>query len=408
MTMTREELIQFVSDGFEKAKGGDAVNIYRQICPTQDDGTLPLKSHYAFGWIIYYALHQSPDKAIDDRKHMLGRYLKLSITVPHKLHSMILTEAVRLYRDSKDAAFGKKPEETVKFSILGFLKLWDLKNLRPGDWRRKEVDGKPVNSLAEKVITCGVSEAEETRQMPSPEFMQMMSKALTDFPNTPALLAQSATIHLLNGETDLAKELLKSAVLSAPAKFHLWAKLASTIDPKDEPHLHVALLYKALKAPGQEQFKGRIRLSLADTLSNRGAHPQALWELNRVKEVYEPNGWNLPRLHTTVSARIPKGTVPANPETLYRKVERLADDFIYESLPEIEATKTFHKLPNPNDKGRYGKPAVAWRVTDLDGNNYWFNPERMGISPDHPIGTKLNIRVHGGKLVKADVVSLEE
>ena len=40
---------------------------------------LPLKSHYPMGRIIYYALHQSPAHAIQERKMLLAHYLRLNV-----------------------------------------------------------------------------------------------------------------------------------------------------------------------------------------------------------------------------------------------------------------------------------------------------------------------------------------
>ncbi len=265
--MTRDELIQTISDGFEKAKAGDAIATYKSILPYAEDGSMPYKSHYAFGWIIYYALHQSDKKEISERKHMLARYFKLSLTKPHKLHSMVLTEAINLYKDAKEMAYGKKESETVKFSIIKFANIWDLSNLRDGDWRRKEVDGTKVGSTVEKLITAYVDELEETATLPSDEFNAVMGKAMGQYSDSDNFLSQYATLCVMSGKQDEAAAILRKALLVAPGKFHLWAKLASLTPAKDNPHLHVALLYKGLLAPGQEKFKGRIRLSLADVLA---------------------------------------------------------------------------------------------------------------------------------------------
>lgn len=62
------DIIKFISDGFEKAKSGDAINIYNKVARFEEINTIPLKSHYPYGWIIYYALHQSSDNEIQSRK----------------------------------------------------------------------------------------------------------------------------------------------------------------------------------------------------------------------------------------------------------------------------------------------------------------------------------------------------
>lgn len=404
--MEKEMLVRLVSDGFVEAKGGKAKETYLKIIPAFESGELPLKSHYAFGWIIYYALHQSGDKEISERKHLLANYLKLKVTVPHKLHSMILTEAMRLYKDARDAAFNNK--DSIRFSIVGFSGLWGLSNLRPGDWRRKEHEGKPMASTVEKFITLYVDELEEKKMQPSDTFLKVAAEALTTYPDSFNLLSQIAAVRMLQGKTDEARRLLRKAILLAPGKFFLWSRLAATVSPLKEMRLHVALLHRALRSPGQEQFKGRIRLSLAEAMIIKEAWPQALWELNKVRQTYEANGWHLPLSYHACMKKIPFHTVAQDPEPLYGKVAHMADNEIYDSLPPVPAVKTYHKNPSPDDRqpGRFSRPQAAWRVTTPEGRNYWLRPARFGIPAELPLGTRLSIRLHNERPVKADLDSV--
>ena len=398
----RNELIKQVSAGFEAAKGGEAIATYNRFLPLFADGTLPLKSHYAFGWITYYALHQSAATDIDGRKHMLATYLKLSTPRPHKLHSMILGEAVRLAKDAAEQAPAKKGKP--RFSFLRFVELWDVANLRPGDWRRKEIDGKQLSCLAEKAITLFASEAADASEHLAEPLVKVIDEALSKFPDSYHLMSQRAAIHLLEGETEQAAKLLREALIEAPGKFYLWSRLASTVSIEENPRLRIALLYKALTAPGPDQFKGKVRLELARTLIARGAFAQALYELELVRSAYEANGWHLSPTFVSLSKQIPAGTEATNPAEAYRAVAPMADEYVYASLPPVEVTKTFHKKPQP-EGGRqaYGRPMVAWRVTDSEGNSLWFKPERMRIDPNLPMGTPLIVRIHAGKIVHASL-----
>lgn len=403
-----EKLAQYVSDGFVTAKNGDAITVYNNVAPYLEIGQLPAKSHYAFGWVIYYALHQQKDSEIALRKKMLANYFKLSLVKPHKLHSMVLTEALRLYKNAKDAAFNMKGNDVPGFSIIKFCELWNLSNLRPGDWRRKEFEGKETYSTVEKLITLYVDEAEETHAVPSSSFMEVIERALSEYPDSFTIMSQRAALHEMSGQKEEAKGLLKKALLYAPGKFFLWSRLAKLFPPEEDPRRHVALLYKGLRSPGQDQFKGRIRLSLAEAFVMKSQHHYALWELNHVKQTYEANGWHLPRKYGEAIGKIRPGTVATDPEQLYRKLESLADEEVYDALPAIHVTKTYHKNPDPNQqqtgKGGYGKPAVAWRVTDSEGHNYWLQPHRFKIPADLPLGTALTIRVHNARPVKAELM----
>ena len=78
-------------------------------------------------------------------------------------------------------------------------------------------------------------------------------------------------------------EMLRNAILASSVKFHLWSRLAGLITDKERLRLKVALLYKASRCPGQEDYKGRVHLHLASALAEGGAFPQARWDLDHVK-----------------------------------------------------------------------------------------------------------------------------
>ena len=408
--MEPNEIIQYVSDGFDRAKAGAAVETYNAIIHHPELRDLPHRSHYPMGWIIYYALHQSPAHAIQERKMLLAHYLRLNVEKPHKLHSMILNEAFRLYKDAADAATiarlkgGFHPAtDSTRFSIVKFMELWNLDHIRPTDWNRKEHEGKLLSSTVEKLITHYTDELYGMHTPPSAEFIGIVNQAMVAYPPTTNLFAQRAQLHELSGEKEAAIEMLRHAILTSSSKFYLWSRLANLITDKENMRLKVSLLYKALCCPGQEEFKGKIHLHLAATLAEGGAMPQAKWELIHVKDLYTKNDWYLPKLYRETENKIPAGTAPADPSAIYRKVAHLADDFIYEILPEIEARKTYHKAA-AETTDRYGNRRMgqtAWRLTDSNGANYWFNPGKYGIPEDLPADTRVRIKVYGGKVVKA-------
>lgn len=393
-----DHLRSLVSDEFVSAKEGKGVETYQSLLKYYRDGSMNRDCHYAFGWIIYYAMHQSPDYDIIGRKNMLAVYLKLQTPRPHKLHSMILTEAIRLSRNAKDAAYNKKPGEYIGFSIVSFMTLWNFSYLRPGDWRIKEHEGQKLPSTVEKLVTVYTDELENNKALPGSQFIEIVEEALEVNPTSVSLLMHRATLHIIANEKEAARNLLRKALLLAPGKFFLWSRLASLISTDENMRLHVALLHKALCSPGQEQYKGRIRLQLAQAFVDRGAIGEALYELSRVKACYETNGWHLPKAYEAAIRKIPANTQPVNPDHIYTKLSHLAEEEIYGAITPIEMVKTYHKPPS--DKCKF----TAWRVTDSQTNNYWLQPHRWGIDPDLPHGSRLQIRLHLGKVVHAQVL----
>lgn len=412
LPMNPEELTRLVSDGVDRAKAGDALAVYAVVAPYHDNGALSPKSHYPFGWIIYYAIHQSAATEITGRKRMLARYMQLQVQRPHKLHSMILTQAIRLYKESREAAMaarlnGKQLPAECEFSLIRFTALWGLHNLRPGDWRRKEHEGRPVSSTVEKLITHYCDELHHTSASADPpaDFMAVMERGMQKYADSCNILAQRAALHIDAGRREEGERLLQQAVLTAPGKFFLWSRLAGALADDASPRLRIALLYRALSAPGQDIYKGRVRMAMAEAWHNAGMATHSLWELNAVKRLYEANGWHLPRRHAELSRQLPPDTVAADPAAMYRRVEHYASDYLYQSLPEIRVTKNYHK-ESREETDRYGRRRIApaaWRVADSRGTSYWLTPEQHGIDASLPHGTGLDIRVHNRKVVTARV-----
>lgn len=410
--MNPEELI---SEGFVKAKAGEALSVYAEVASLYENGELPLRRHYSFGWIIYYALHQSPANAIEERKRMLARYLRLELPKPHKLHSMILTEAIRLYKNASEMRQIAKRKDfrsfiksnPFNFSILKFLKLWDTSNLRDGDWRRKEKDGKPLGSTVEKLITVCVDELENNNLTLPDDLLPIFRRALKDYPDSSNLLAQSAILCQIRGEKQRAITLLKRALLGEPSKFYLWQRLAGLIDMEDDFKLHIALLAKALGASGPETFKGRVRIDIAHAWAFHNKPSYAAYEILKVKKLYESQGWNLPSSLLQLTKELPGDTIPENPDPIYTSLSATADDYIYSELPEIHVRKNYHKSAcSSTDKfGNTRTQPAAWRVEDEEGNNLWLTPSRYGIDETLPLSTPLLVKIFNGKIISAKTFS---
>lgn len=244
---------------------------------------------------------------------------------------------------------------------------------------------------------------DQSNTLPDPLFIEVIDKAVEVFPDSFSLLAQRSTLHKIAGELDKATELLAKAILMAPGKFFLWSKMASLINPETDLRLHVSFLYKALCVPGPEQYKGKIRLSLAEALISKRLYAEALRELDKVTNIYEANGWHISSRHTEMRNRIPPDTIASDPEHIYRRVANMAEDMLYSSLPSVSMKKTYHKEPDLSRTPKYGKPTPAWRITDENGANVWFSPERFNIPAHLPLGTILSVKLYNGKVVHAEI-----
>lgn len=93
-----------------------------------------------YAWIIAKALNREHERLGSIRcRQFLADYLKLPTERPSRLHSAILSAAIKV------------AEKHADFRFASFLKLWGIEKLRPEDYERQHAqDGKSFPSLAER------------------------------------------------------------------------------------------------------------------------------------------------------------------------------------------------------------------------------------------------------------------
>ena len=175
-----------VQQAYAQAKAGNGEGAYTTVSSIYNDGRLPDDQTNAYGWIIYYSLKQQSDNDVErlvvERKRRLMRYIELGLPSPSLLHSLILSEAVRIERTTP-----------LKFVLHNFFDLWGgSAKLRPEDWKQFEGEHGTLPSLVEKLITVYVKEVMTDGRDPSEDFVALIDKALETFDNNQNLPRQSS------------------------------------------------------------------------------------------------------------------------------------------------------------------------------------------------------------------------
>lgn len=397
---TSSIVARFLSDSFDTAKAGRALEVYQAAKEYYDRGLVPRSSHYVLGWIIYYAMHQIPPHNILSRKKMLAHYLQLNVPKPHKLHSMILLEALRLSGNARSLCYKAQKRPGVGFSLVRFAELWDLSNLRPGDWRRKEYGGKLQDSTVERFIAHYVAELEETRSLPSDGFMDVIYKAHSMNPLSIAMLRRLSTVYILQGDNASARKLLRFAVLLAPREYELWRKIALTVDPAEEPECCLALLHRALVSSSRPEDAGAARLALARFWIDKHNPDFALWELNKYLSMQSGRKKVVTGSYQSLIGHIPPGATAQDPGEAYAGLEPLSDREAYSCIREVSLTLTYIQ---PACELRRGMLPAVWRLTDSDGEDYWIRPRSFSLPSDMEEGTGIMARIVNGNVVTARI-----
>ncbi|MCF0214566.1 MAG: hypothetical protein HUK13_09095 [Muribaculaceae bacterium] len=333
------------------------------------------------GWDIFRTLQSTDLADVMMRKNLLFKYLQLELPKPSLLHSLIMTEAIKMDKVT--------PEE---FAFTKFAEMWGLDSFKDDDWHQRPARDKSFKmpSLVEKVIGEYIREMHTDNVTPSEAFVALLEKAVTQFPRNKHLQRYSAQIKARTGQANEAIECYKRLICESPDKFYLWDDLAQLVD---DPEIKIGLLCGAVMAGTAEDFVVNVRLRLADELCNLRMYGNALNELLRYERLHQQKGWPLRRKYFNVANRLPRNIQPDDNHPLYAKYKAVADRFIYSSLASTLIVKTWEKKDNLN-----GKQMISWQLRS-ENSVFWIKPRKYHLEYTLKNGTVFDARIIGNNIV---------
>lgn len=376
-----------VQQAYAQAKAGNGEGAYATVSSIYNDGRLPDDQTNAYGWIIYYSLKQQSDNDVErlvvERKRRLMRYIELGLPSPSLLHSLILSEAVRIERTTP-----------LKFVLHNFFDLWGgSTKLRPEDWEQFEGEHGTLPSLVEKLVTVYVKEVMTDGRDPSEDFVTLIDKALETFGNNQNLPRQRAQIYLHFNQKDKAIDLYRKQLKRNASRYYLWAELAALVEDADT---RLALTCMALSIKTKEDFLGKIRIYLAEQLCDRNEYALAAGQLALVRRCYERQGWHIPPTIAKVSDRIPAETAEADGRDFIRRHADEANIYLYDNAIHTTLVKSGETTDRKTQKRR-------WWAADADGNRYSLDPRRLHLPGKCPDGTAIKAVIADKRVLQASV-----
>ena len=374
-----------LKDAILNAKNGILTdNILNKCKELFDKGNLN-KNHYIdLGWLIYYNLRNTPVDDATKRKQLLNYYLVLELPRPELLHSLILSEAVKVEKNTP-----------LQFRIRDFMNLWGWDNLRPDDWAQfQSANGNTVASLIEKLISVYAKELKTDNVKSPDEFNALVDKALMRYPNNQYMPFYKAIILMSLGKNDEALAYYKNLILKSPSKWYLWNQASVLVEDVD---LKIALLCKAISVEKDESFIGGCRLNLAKALIEKNMMANAKYELDKYQDFYKSKGWGLKQEYHEIVSQIPQGTQYENNSLLYDEYIRQAEGFIYSALPSQFAIKIEDK--QLEDKQHPGRKLTQWILKTENGVVRLKKPNKFGLDNRVRNGTPFEIKLHDGRIV---------
>ena len=376
-----------VKDAAEVVKkdSSKAIALCKNIKQIYEQGELLEQLYPDYGWIIYHALKNTNVNETHARKLLLFDYLKLDLETPSVLHSLILSEAVKIEKSNP-----------LQFNFKEFVKLWGLGNLRDEDWQQfKTDDGKVFSSLVEKLITVYVRELKTDHVEPANDFVEVLDKALGMFGNNQNLPYFKAITLIAQSKKEEATNYYRQLIIKNPNKFYLWQQTAEIVE---DIETRIALLCRAVNTGEDETFIGGARLALAALLIDKGLCANAHHELDIYRKTYEKNQWHLKTEFIDLARRIPQGTIPtSNNKELYNEYATLADQFIYSQLPSTYVVKTGGKMVD--DRMHPGRKYLEWTLVTQSKRLFLKKPLKFGLDKKAPDGTIFEAKLLKDKIV---------
>ena len=310
------ELSREIKEGTDKARKGEPTNpLMLKLKKLLERGQLDVPLHNNVGWFLYFRIKNSQHSNFVIQKKDLATYLKLQVSKPSLLHSLILHEAVRMKRQKPNA-----------FKFFNCLTLWGLENLRSEDWQLFEgEDTGKSTSLVEKIISCYAKELTQLKIEATSEMADLTDKAMKTFPENGNLLLYKSEICKSLGNKEEALAHLKSLLLRQPSKSLFWRKTAELIGKHD---LKIACLCKAISLQEDEEFLGDTRLKLARLLLRKKLPQFALFELQKYHRLYMSKKWALSKEYDELRNRINPEVKAEDDQKIYSHYMPIADDFL--------------------------------------------------------------------------------
>ena len=268
----------------------------------------------SIGWEIYEAIkalfdaHKDDIKKVNLRevKQFLCNYLKTeNITKPSLLHSLILSQALKLYKAHKT-----KDKVNTAIDIVAFVKLWNLDYLRNGathdesdfipfESTQPSPNGKKINfmSLAQKITRAVLKESVDRKDRQSIEYFLPYLNKVIEFKKEDIIWAlfTRADAYVFLQEYEKAKKDMIVVIEHKSKDTWAWDTLATIFSFVDKD-MEFACYCKTLSlvlSQEQEDFIGQIREKFANLLIKRQNLPAAKYELEQVFKCRTKNSWEI-------------------------------------------------------------------------------------------------------------------
>ncbi|MCE8540216.1 hypothetical protein KBY27_22355 [Ruegeria pomeroyi] len=307
----------------------EAARIYADI---HANGKLEADDQKSWGWELYRLIKGELEGSQEEKlsspvvqrvKRNLNTYLKLAISGPDLLHSLMLRQALRLAKGEQ-------------LKLLPFLRLWNPDQFNDEDFTRQTgKDGKTYPSLVEQAIQTAASEAAQSDRTDDRHFiLPHVQAAMKRFPDNIWLKLNLAKLLRSVGRIDDALKMAIEFAREKTSEYWAWELIGDMVPTEVE--LRRSCYAKALSCSQDENFVGKVRLKFAELLEE--AHPsQARFEVERMMSHRVAAGYQVPREAQALVERLAAFESEPTDRSFYVGLSDAAEALLFSHLPWTDA-----------------------------------------------------------------------
>ena len=260
---------------------------------------------------------------------------------PSILHSNMLRLAIKIYKAHKEH-FKNKPN--TKFDIIGFIKLWNIDNLREDDHKPLIATYKEIPSLAMQTLRIVLQESIDINDRANVLYYLPYINKIIDSKAENVIWAifTRANAYVFLGDVQNAKMDRLLVVINNRKQSWAWSDLAEIFTMTNEKDLEFSCYCKALSLVAnnkQEPFIIKTREKFADLLVERREFGAAKYELSKIYTYLKKNKRQIPiMLMAKIESKVFKEVESTkNNKTLYAKFTPIVEKFVFWHSSTLES-----------------------------------------------------------------------
>lgn len=312
------------------SKQGDhhgALNLYKRI---YNNGDQSIDVQTGLAWELYRVAKGMTEQTpvnFNGAKRFINDYLKLNTEKPSLLHTCILKLADKIAKEGK-------------LNMGVFARIWGLENLRPEDYDPYiSDDGNSYPSLAERVIQHASKDSFKNDAYEELIYLlPYINDCINRYPDNIWLKLSKARALMATKQSNEAFSYGLEVVKNKINDYWAW-ELLGDIHQSNSLDLAISCYCKALLCSTDINFVGKVKLKLAELLSEVGLTSEAKLEVDQLFNYRSENSQKIPAVAERLMSNSWYQDAISSKSNLqlYQEKALCAEELLYSELPWIDA-----------------------------------------------------------------------